>query len=128
LHLQGRCWPSHINLTVVGSSTAAVRKGNGRIEIGGAWGSFVGSTDSGDLHIRSVPHDDWQLSSISGSVRLELPPAAKFVLDASTDSGDFQFNRDDIGRNGLTLHSLPVDGTRGNRINVHTRSGKIVIL
>jgi hypothetical protein len=117
-----------INLTVVGPSTATIKKGNGRIEVGGARGSFVGATDAGDLRIRSVPHDDWKLSSISGSVRLELPPAAKFELDASTDSGDFQFNRDDISRNGLSLHSMGGEGTNGSRINVHTGSGKIVIL
>jgi hypothetical protein len=117
-----------INLTVVGPSTATIRRGSGRMEVGGARGSFVGSTDAGDLHIRSVPHDDWQLSSISGTVRLELPPAARFELDASTDSGDLQCNRDDIGKNGFRLHSLGVEGIGGNRVKVHTGSGKIVIL
>jgi hypothetical protein len=117
-----------INLTVVGPSTATIKTGNGRIEVGGARGSFIGSTDAGDIHIRSVPHDDWQLSSISGSVRLELPPSAKFELDASTDSGNLQSDRDDIGKNGLRLHSLGVGGSSGNRIKVHTRSGKIAIL
>lgn len=117
-----------INLTVVGPSTTTIKKGNGRIEVGGARASFVGSTDAGDLHIRSAPHDDWQLNSVSGSVRLELPPAAKFDLDASTDSGDFQFNRDDIVKSGFRLRSLGREGTGGNRINVHTGSGKIVIL
>ena len=117
-----------INLTVVGPSTATIKKGNGRIDVGGARGSFVGSTDAGDLHIRSVPHDDWQLSSVSGNVRLELPPATQFELDASTDSGDFQFNRDEISKSGLRLHSLGVEGAGGNRIKIHTGSGKIAIL
>src|SRR5260221_1017520 len=117
-----------INLMVVGPLIATIKKGNGRVEVGGAKGSVVASTNAGDFHIRSVPHGDWQLSSTSGSVGLELPPAAKFDLDASTDSGDFQFSRDDVGKSGLTLRSLGLERTNGNRIKVHTGSGKIVIL
>ena len=117
-----------INLAVVGPSTATIKKGNGRIEVGGARGTFVGSTDAGDLHIRSVPHDDWRLSSVSGNVRLEFPPTAKIELDASTDSGDLQFNRDDIVKSGSRLHSLRVNEAGGHRITVHTASGRIAIL
>ncbi|HET6180055.1 MAG TPA: DUF4097 family beta strand repeat-containing protein [Candidatus Sulfotelmatobacter sp.] len=117
-----------ITLVVVGPSTANVKKGSGRIEVGGARGSLVSSTDRGDLHIKAVPHEDWQLNSGSGSIRLELPAATPFELEASTGSGEFQFDRDDIARTevgALQLHQMVNGG--GKRIAVHTESGKIAI-
>jgi DUF4097 and DUF4098 domain-containing protein YvlB len=84
-----------ITLMVVGPSTATVEKGTGRIDVGGARSSFVGSTDGGDLCIKAIPHGDWQLNSVSGNIRVELPAAAKFELDASTDSGNVLVDRDD---------------------------------
>ena len=117
-----------ITLMVVGPSTATVKKGTGRIDVGGARASFTGSTNGGDLHVRAVPHDDWQLNSASGNIRLELPRAAKFELDVSTDSGEFQLDRDDITRPGsATRHFHQKVNGGGTRVDVHTGSGKIVI-
>lgn len=117
-----------ITLMVVGPSTATVKKGTGRIDVGGARGSFVGSTDGGDLHVRAIPHDDWHLSSASGNVRLELPPLAGFELDASTDSGELQVDRDDVAKPDSDTRQLhqKVNGG-GKRIEVHTGSGRITI-
>lgn len=117
-----------ITLMVVGPSTAIVKKGIGRIDVGGARDSFVGSTDGGNLHVKAIPHQDWQLSSASGDVRVELPPSAKFELEASTKPGELQFDRDDITRpdaNALQLHRAVNGG--GKRIAVHTESGRISI-
>jgi hypothetical protein len=117
-----------ISLMVVGPSTATVKKGTGRIDVGGARGSFVGSTDAGDLHVKAIPHDDWALNSASGKIRLELPPAVKIELDASTNSGEFQVDRDDIVRpdsDARHLHQKVNGG--GARIGVHSVSGTIVI-
>jgi hypothetical protein len=116
-----------ITLMVIGPSTATVKKGTGRIEVGGARGSFVGSTDEGDLHVRAIPRDDWQLSSASGNIRLDLPPVANLELHASTDSGAFQFDRDDIARPDADLHHFRQKIGGGKQIEVHTRRGKIVI-
>ncbi len=117
-----------ISLMVVGPSTATVKKGTGRIDVGGARGSFVGSTDAGDLHVKAIPHDDWALNSASGKIRLELPPAVKIELEASTNSGEFQVDRDDIVRpdsDARRLHQKVNGG--GARIGVHSGSGTIVI-
>jgi hypothetical protein len=117
-----------ITLMVVGSSTAVIKKGTGRINVGGARGSFVGSTDQGDLYLKAIPHEGWQLSSASGNVRLELPPSARFELEASTKTGELQFDRDDITKpeaNVLQFRQAINGG--GKRIAVHTESGRIVI-
>jgi hypothetical protein len=117
-----------ITLAVVGPSTATVKEGRGRIEVGGARGRFIGSTAEGDLHVKAIPHDDWQLRSASGNVRLEFPPVAKLELDASTTAGEFQIDRDDMAKPGPDLHHFnqKVNGG-GKRIEVHTGSGTIVI-
>jgi hypothetical protein len=117
-----------ITLVVVGPSTAIVRKGNGRIDVGGARSSFVGSTDAGDLHVKAIPHDDWQLTSATGSVRLELPAAPRFELDASTDTGKFQIDLDGIAMPDSDVHQFRQDvNGGGKRIQVHTNSGTIMI-
>jgi hypothetical protein len=86
----------NITLMEDGASNAVVKHGAGKIEVGGARGRFAGSTDRGTLHIKAVLHDDWQLNSASGTIRIELPPKAAFELDAKTDAGAISINRDDI--------------------------------
>jgi hypothetical protein len=117
-----------IVLMVVGTSTATVKKGAGRIEVGGARGNFTGSTDGGDLHVKASPHEDWDLKSATGSVRIELPPAARFEADATTNSGEIQISRDDMERpdKAARFFHQKVNGG-GKQINAHTDSGKIVI-
>jgi hypothetical protein len=117
-----------ITLAVVGPSAAMVRKGTGRIDLGGARGRFTGSTSGGDLHVKAIPHDDWQLNSASGNIRLELPPAGKFELDASTGSGEIQVDRDDMTRpdSGARHFHQKVNGG-DKRIAAHTVSGNIAI-
>jgi DUF4097 and DUF4098 domain-containing protein YvlB len=117
-----------IVLMVVGPSMANVKKGTGRIDVGGARGSFRGSTSGGDLHVRALPHDDWWLSSDSGNIRIELPPKARFQVDAITNIGEVLINRDDIENPsvGVRLLHQKVNGG-GKHIEVHTDSGKIII-
>jgi putative adhesin len=117
-----------ITLTVVGPSSAAVDKGNGRIVVGGARGSLEASTDNGDLEIKATPRDAWNLRSISGNVHLELPPAASFELEASTETGKLDLDRDDVGPwdvKALQFHQNLNGG--GKRVVVHTVSGAIIL-
>jgi DUF4097 and DUF4098 domain-containing protein YvlB len=117
-----------ITLTVVGPTTATVEQGDGRIEVGGARGTLTGSTDRGGIRIVALPHDDWKLDSALGAIRLELPPAAHFDLEASTDHGDIQSERDDIPEPNSDFHhvSQKVNGG-GKRIQAHTGNGRILI-
>lgn len=117
-----------ITLMVVGPTTAIVKSGTGRINVGGARNSLVGSTERGDLRVRAIPHQDWQLSSGSGDVRIELPPSAKFKLEVSTKTGKLQFDRDDLPKPEMSLQQFrkAINGG-GNQIAVHTESGRIMI-
>jgi len=117
-----------ISLSVVGPSEAKVRDGGGRIDVGGVRGTLVASTDTGDLHVKAVPHDNWQLSSASGAIRIELPPTSRFDLDVMTNSGELVIGRDDLPKptaGGRQLNHGANGG--GKRIKVRSKSGRIVV-
>jgi len=118
----------NITLMESGNSEAVVKKGRGKIEVGGARGTVYGSTDAGTLHVRAVPWSDWQLKSKSGSIRIELPRKAKFDVEASSGSGQVDVGRYDIQNAGGTVHHLhqQVNGG-GKHIVARSISGRISI-
>jgi DUF4097 and DUF4098 domain-containing protein YvlB len=116
-----------ITLMVVGPTTATVKNGNGRIDVGGARGSLIASTSGGDIRVKAFPHDGWRLTSASGSIRLELPPVAKVALDVSTDTGELQSDRADITTALPSRHLRMELNGGGPHIDAHTSSGRILI-
>ena len=65
-----------------GPSRAVVKSGPGTIEAAGARGSLFASTHKGDVHVKAVLYDAWQLTSGAGNIRIEMPLKTKFNLDA----------------------------------------------
>jgi len=117
-----------ITLMAIGPSTAVVKEGFGRIEVSGARSSFAGSTDGGDIHVKAVMHDDWKLNSNSGNIRIELPLNASFQLDASTGSGEFRLDRDDLQEVRVGVHHInQAVNSGGKRIQAYTESGQLII-
>ena len=117
-----------ITLMVVGPSAATIKRGTGRIEIGGARGSLTASADRGDIHVKAIPHEDWRLNSASGTIRLELPPSAGFDLEASTNSGALQMERDDVAKTESDARHVHFAVNGGGRhVVAQTLSGRIVI-
>ena len=96
--------------------------------MGGVRGTVVASTDAGGLHVKAVPHDNWRLSSVSGAIRIELPPIARFDLDVMTNSGELVIGRDDLSKPTAGVRQLNqrVNGG-GKRIEVRSESGRIVV-
>jgi len=117
-----------ISLAVVGDSTAIVQSGNGRIDVGGARGTLLASTAGGDVHVKALPHQDWQLSSKSGTVRIDFPPATGFYLDAVTSSGELKVRRDGLDKTNSGLRHITQDvNAGGERVGVRTDTGNIII-
>jgi len=96
----------NITLMEDGDSKAVVKAGHGRIEVGGARGSVDASTQAGPLRIKALLSGDWQLKSDSGSIVVQLPPQAKFDIEASSDSGEIIANRDDMQTSEAEIHHL----------------------
>jgi hypothetical protein len=115
-----------IHLQVVGPSEVTVRKGGGRIDIGGARSTLVAVTDAGDLHVKAVPHQDWTLSSASGNIRLELPASLGFEIDAVTKTGNISVRRPDMENAGSNELTQKVNGG-GKKIQVRSEKGNVVI-
>ena len=118
----------NISLLENGNSKALVKSGRGRIEVAGARGAVDASTQAGTLQIKAVQSDDWQLASASGNIRIELPPQAKFEIEASSDSGEINIERDDVPKpegEGHHLHEQVNGG--GKHIFVHSVKGNISI-
>ncbi|HWZ44960.1 MAG TPA: DUF4097 family beta strand repeat-containing protein [Candidatus Saccharimonadales bacterium] len=115
-----------INLRVVGPSTAKVRRGGGRIDVGGARSTLIAATDAGDLRVKAVPHQDWQLTSSTGNIHIELPAAIGFAIDAITKTGSISMDRQDMGEavGGQLLQA--VNGG-GKTIRARSEHGNIAI-
>lgn len=127
-HVQAETGDGNIVLMEDGPSRAIVRSGRGKIEVGGARGSFQGSTDRGTLQIKAVLHDNWRLESRSGNIQIHLPPKAAFSLDASTESGVISIDRDELEQpdsQARQVHEQANGG--GKRIVAHSMNGSIFI-
>jgi hypothetical protein len=117
-----------ISLAVVGASAAVVRTGGGRIDAVGVRGGLLASASSGEIFVRAIPHDDWQLRSVSGTVRLQLPHGSGFDLDLATNSGEMHITRSDLKNpNAGVRHTTQKANGGGKRIEVRTESGRIVV-
>jgi len=118
----------NITLLEDGNSKALVKSGRGRIEVAGARGAVDAATQAGALHIRAVPSDDWQLESTSGNIRVELPPQAKFEIEASSDSGEINIERDDMRKpEGEVQHLHEQVNGGGKHILARSVKGSISI-
>ncbi|HEY6342451.1 MAG TPA: DUF4097 family beta strand repeat-containing protein [Bryobacteraceae bacterium] len=110
-----------------GPSRAVVKAGLGSIDAVAARGNLFASTDKGDVHIKAVLWDTWQVTSRSGNIRIEMPAETKFDLDAETVSGSISVERDDMQKPTRGIHKLhqQVNGG-GSRVSVHT-AGNIFV-
>lgn len=63
-----------------------------------------------------------------GAIRVEIPPAARFEVNATTNFGKVLINRDDIEKPDAEVRQLhqKVNGC-GKRMEMHTDSSRIVI-
>ncbi|HYL98474.1 MAG TPA: DUF4097 family beta strand repeat-containing protein [Blastocatellia bacterium] len=118
-----------IVLMVVGPSDAVVRQGSGRIDIGGARGAIAASTDAGEVHVKAVPRQEWRLKSVSGNIRIELPPSAPFEIDAESKSGKISVKRPDISNASVANGNLLLQKVNGGGPKIQARSerGRILI-
>ena len=111
-----------------GPFRALVKSGLGAIEAAGARGSLFASTDRGEVHVKAVLYDAWQLTSGAGNIRIEMPPRTKFSLDADSVSGSISVERDDMQKPASEIHELrqEVNGG-GRRVSAHSTTGNVYI-
>ncbi len=102
--------------------------GSGRIELRAADGPVAARTGSGEIVIGNLGRGDVQASSGSGSITVNLPAAASFVLDASSSSGriesDFQVTTTETSRRTLK----GTVGSGGPVVRASSGSGSIHVV
>ena len=124
-----------ISLSVVGTSRVMVKKGAGRIDVGGITGALIASTDRGELHVKGGLFSDWQLHSRFGNILIELPPNWKFEVDTATRSGLVSIERADMQKPDAETTAYREKGkwrrqirpSGGARIVARSQSGNVTI-
>lgn len=111
-----------------GPSQAVVKSGLGSIDVVAARGNVLASTDKGDVHVKAVLYDTWQLTSRAGNIRIEMPPETRFNLDADTISGSISVEREDMEKPASEIQELhqQVNGG-GSLVSAHSTAGNIFI-
>jgi hypothetical protein len=119
----------NINLKDIGpASVAIVKKGTGRIEMDGVSGSFTGSTDAGELDAKGGVYGDWNLTTVSGNIRIGISES-KYEIDAATRTGVLSIENNDIeSTQDCNRHECrqKVDGG-GKIVRARSESGAIVL-
>jgi hypothetical protein len=128
LQVNAETGEGNISLVEDGISKAVVKKGSGRIEVGGARDTVEATTDGGALHIKAVPNGDWKLKSGSGNIRIELPPKLNFEIAASTPSGNISIEHEGMQQPEGNVHEFhhAVNGG-GKHIQAQSVSGNITL-
>jgi hypothetical protein len=75
------------------------------------------STDKGDIQIKAVNWDDWQLTSRSGNIRAEVPLDAKFRANLLPSSGVSSVWRPDMNEPDEGAHELLQSVNGGGKRN-----------
>jgi hypothetical protein len=102
--------------------------GSGSIEATGVEGSLHASTSSGGIRASGRPGEEWDLSTSSGSIHLQLDASAAFDLDAHASSGTIRVEQPVTVTGTISKRELRGKvGGGGPLVRVRTSSGGITI-
>jgi DUF4097 and DUF4098 domain-containing protein YvlB len=100
----GRTGSGNVIVNQASGGNVEMNSGSGNLEASGVRGSLSASTGSGGVTAEGEMTADWNLRTSSGSVRVQLPSAAAFTIEARSSSGSIEIN-----------HPLTVQGRIGKR-------------
>jgi lia operon protein LiaG len=110
---------------------AKMETSSGNITLNNSSGNYDLKGSSGKIHVtyKEFENQNVTVTSSSGSVTLELPNTAEFLIEAKTTSGKFQSGFPiNMTENSNKKNIEGRVGTKNNKILIHTVSGKINIL
>jgi hypothetical protein len=102
---------------------------SGSINITGASNDVKAHVVSGPISVNGNPSGNrlWELKTVSGSVDIQVPQSASFLLSAEATSGDIRTSIpviiEEQNKHSLRAHV----GTASGRVEVHTVSGEIKV-
>jgi Putative adhesin len=102
---------------------------SGSVNISGASNDVKAHVVSGPINVSGNPSDNrrWELKTVSGSVDIQVPQSASFLLSAEAMSGDIRTSIpviiEEQNKHSLRAHV----GSASGRVEVHTVSGEIKV-
>jgi DUF4097 and DUF4098 domain-containing protein YvlB len=102
---------------------------SGSIKINGADNDVKAHVISGPISVNGNPSSNrfWELKTVSGSVDIQVPHSASFLLSAEATSGDIRTSIpviiEEQNKHSLRAHL----GNSSGRVEVHTVSGEIQV-
>lgn len=102
---------------------------SGSVNITGANNDVKAHVISGPISVSGNPSDNrrWELKTVSGSVDIQVPQSASFLLSAEATSGDIRTSIpviiEEQNKHSLRAHV----GNSSGRVEVHTVSGEIKV-
>ncbi len=102
---------------------------SGSVNVVGANNDVKAHVVSGQISVTGNPSDNrrWELKSVSGSVDIQVPHSASFLLSAEATSGDIRTSIpviiEEQNKHSLRAHV----GNSSGRVEVHTVSGEIKV-
>lgn len=122
---------SAINIEECIAKKVEIETSSGNIALKNSIGDFSLKSSSGKVLVDYKNFDDQNINieTSSGSVTLELPDTAEFLVEAKTSSGKFQsdFSIDTVGNTAKKKIEGQV-GTKSNKVLLQTSSGSMKIL
>ena len=117
-----------IELAVTAPGDVKAETGSGSIHIDGVSGELRASAGSGSIDVHGNPTSEWRVESGSGGIHLQVPPDARFNLNAETGSGSIETDRPIVMQGSLNKHHVigSVNGG-GPTVRASTGSGSITI-
>jgi DUF4097 and DUF4098 domain-containing protein YvlB len=102
---------------------------SGSVRISGANNDVKAHVISGPINVTGNPSGNrlWELKTVSGSVDIQVPHSASFLLSAEATSGDIRTNIpvviEEHNKHSIRAHV----GDSSGRVEVHTVSGEISV-
>lgn len=102
---------------------------SGSVRISGANNDVKAHVISGPINVAGNPSGNrlWELKTVSGSVDIQVPHSASFLLSAEATSGDIRTNIpvviEEHNKHSIRAHV----GDSSGRVEVHTVSGEISV-
>lgn len=114
-----------VSATFAGPGDVDVETSSSAITLEKVDGGLTARSTSGRIQVTGTPRAPWNVSTTSGSQRMDIAPGAGFDLDATTSSGSIVV--EDLKVNGSVekRHAAGSVGTGGPLVTLRSHSGSI---
>lgn len=123
--LHARTQSGALSATFAGRGDVDVETGSSGITLKNVDGGLTARSSSGRIEVTGTPRALWNVSTTSGSQRIEVASGAGFTVDARTDSGSIVLDEPKVEGTVEKQHVSGSVGSGGPLVTLRSRSGSI---